>query len=79
MRTLVDAMNREDGVADRSCTGGVRRVVAYADDDPVVAVLDGFGEVISLDRDTAALLAFALSLEPEGGTDVEDDRRTAEE
>lgn len=78
-RTLVDAMDREDGVADRSCAGGVRRVVAYTDDDPVVAVLDGFGEVISLDPGTAALVAFALSLEPERATDAEDDLRTAEE
>ena len=63
LRTLVDAMEADDGVASRSC--GVRRAVAYGDEEPVVALIDGFGDVISLDRETAALVAFALSLDPE--------------
>lgn len=65
VRALLDAMDG-DGVADRSC--GVRRAVAFGDDEPVVAVIDGFGEVISLDRETAALVAFAAGLEPESAS-----------
>ncbi|MFC6767307.1 hypothetical protein [Natrinema soli] len=63
MHALVDAMEREDGVADRHC--GIRRAIAYSDDEPIVGLIDGFGEVISLDRETAALVAFAYFLKPE--------------
>jgi hypothetical protein len=63
VHALVEAMESEDGVADRHC--GIRRAVAYSDDEPIVGLLDGFGEVVSLDRETAALLAFAYHLEPE--------------
>lgn len=63
VHALVEAMESEDGVADRHC--GIRRAVAYSDDEPIVGLIDGFGEVISLDRETAALVAFAYFLEPE--------------
>ncbi|MDF9744369.1 hypothetical protein [Natrinema salsiterrestre] len=63
VRALVEAMESGNGVADRHC--GIRRAVAYSDDEPIVGLIDGFGEVVSLDRETAALLAFAYHLEPE--------------
>lgn len=63
VHALVDAMESDDAVADRHC--GIRRAVAYSDDEPIVGLIDGFGEVVSLDRETAALLAFAYHLEPE--------------
>ena len=66
VRAVVAAMENEENVAERDC--GVRRAVAYGSDDPIVGVLEGFGELISLDRETAALLAFAYHLEPEPTT-----------
>lgn len=63
VHALVDAMERDDGIADRHC--GIRRAAAYGDEEPIVGLIDGFGEVISLDRETAALVAFAYYLEPE--------------
>lgn len=71
VHALVDAMESDDGVAEQDC--GVRRAMAFSDDDPVVAVLDGFGELLSLDRETAALVAFAYYLDPESGVDGPDE------
>ncbi|WP_226480315.1 hypothetical protein [Natrinema amylolyticum] len=70
VRALVDAMESEDGVADRRC--GIRRAVAYSDDEPIVGLIDGLGEVISLDRETAALVAFAYHLEPDSRAETGD-------
>ena len=67
VHAVVAAMEGEDDVAERDC--GVRRAVAYGSDDPIVGVLDGFGELVSLDRETAALLAFAYHLEPKPMTE----------
>lgn len=71
VHALVDAMESDEGVAAQHC--GIRRAVAYSDDEPVVGLIDGFGEVVSLDRETAALLAFAYHLEPEPSTPDADD------
>lgn len=64
VHTLVCAMENEDGIAERDGTG--RSVSAFSDDESVIAVIDGFGEVISVDRTTAALIAFAYRLDPRG-------------
>lgn len=65
VHALVRAMVSDDGVAEQNRHG--RSVAAFSDDESVVAVVDGFGEVISVDRMTAALIAFAYHLEPEEG------------
>ena len=52
------------GVAEQNRHG--RSVAAFSDDESVV-VVNGFGEVISVDRMTAVLIAFAYQLEPREG------------
>lgn len=59
---LVSAMASDDGVAKRNRHG--RSTAAFSDEESVVVVVDGLGEVISVDRMTAALIAFAYHLEP---------------
>jgi hypothetical protein len=59
---LVSAMASDDGVAERNRHG--RSVAAFSNEESVVVVVDGFGEVISVDRMTAALIAFAYHLRP---------------
>lgn len=61
VHALVRAMMSNDGVAEQNRHG--RSVAAFSDDESVV-VIDGFGEVINVDRMTAALIAFAYQLEP---------------
>ncbi len=55
-------MVSNDGVAEQNRHG--RSIVAYSDDEFVVVVVDGFGEVITVDRMTAAFIAFAYQREP---------------
>lgn len=70
------ALAGEEAVAERNLHG--RSAAAYRDDDRIVVVVDGLGEVISVDRTSAALLTFAYLLRPREFDDVEcDDRKTA--
>ena len=73
---LACAMVSEDAVAERNLYG--RSAAAFRSDESVVVVIDGLGEVISVDRKTAALLAFAYRLQPRDFDEVDStDRETA--
>lgn len=54
-------MVNNDDVAEQTRHGHL--VAAFSDDESVV-VVDGFGEVINVDRMTTALIAFASQREP---------------
>lgn len=67
LETAVHALVRSmegDGVAEASLHG--RPAAAYRDEKRVVVTMDGLGEIIDVDRETAALLAFAYGVEPRG-------------
>lgn len=59
---LVSAIASDDGVAELNRHG--RTAAAFSNEESVVVVVDGFGEVISVDHMIAALIAFAYHLEP---------------
>lgn len=66
LETAVDALAcalaGEETVVERNRHG--RTASAYVQGDRVVVVVDGLGEVISVDRETASLIAFARDLDP---------------
>ncbi|MFT4883162.1 MAG: hypothetical protein ACI8U4_000663 [Natronomonas sp.] len=55
VRALVDALAREETVT----VGDGRPASAFVEDERVIVTMEGLGEVINVDRETAALLAFA--------------------
>lgn len=59
---LVSALADDDGVAEWNLHG--RAASAFRDDEHVVVVMRGLGEIIDVDLETAALLAFAYTLDP---------------
>jgi hypothetical protein len=65
LETAVDALVQAlegDGVAESARHG--RPAAAYRDEERVVVMMEGLGEIINLDRETAALVAFAAGLAP---------------
>ena len=69
VRALVEALAVEgdEVVAERSRRG--RTASASVQDDRVIAVVDGLGEVISADREPACLIASAAGLDPQSDGD----------
>lgn len=64
VRALVRALAGDGGPVERTHDG--RAAVAFVEDDTVVVVVEGLGELISVDRTIAPLIAFACELEPRG-------------
>lgn len=67
VRALVSELTGDDG--DQGLHG--HPASAFREDGRVVVLMEGFGEIINVDRETATLLAFAYMLEP-GGIDDPD-------
>lgn len=63
VRALVGAMTDADPPVERTHDG--RSVIAFVEEEAVVVVVEGFGELIDIDPGIAALIAFVYSLDPE--------------
>lgn len=65
LETALDALARAmeaEGVAESALHG--RPAAAFHEGDRVVVTMEGLGEIINVDHETAALLAFAFEREP---------------